>query len=441
MKYAIFTVAALGVPPLALLLYINDRWMRHVLWGMAAAMFAWQGTAINFLSHEDYRGSARGMEVSLVYLFAFVLLLVAALRRRMDRFLPDGGFRAYAVYFLLCLPSLATAASGVLAWCELWKMLMIYAFALSLFCFLRMTGDVRSVMAMFALIVIGNFLVVVKMRYSGVYQPRGIFPHRNCMAMAMNLFGPVFFASYLTHGLRTWTDRLFCLAGACAAVASVWSYSRGAIAVMPIGYGLAAAACFMEGRGFFRKAVRMLPVLLALLMGLASMLPRVIDRFKNAEQSSGNTRVELARCAWEMIKEEPWRGVGINNWGIKINKPYPYAERAGRDFPEHMGSDGVVETVYLLVGAECGIPALVAMLVWFAWYWLVCVRLFRKLRGTMWYFIPAGAFGGLAANYLQSALEWVLRQQMNLVCLTGVFAVLSYLWMSSRRIAFEERSA
>ena len=76
MKYAIFTVAALGVPPLALLLYINDRWMRNVLWGMAAAMFAWQGTAINFLSHEDYRGSARGMEVSLVYLLAFALLIV-----------------------------------------------------------------------------------------------------------------------------------------------------------------------------------------------------------------------------------------------------------------------------------------------------------------------------------------------------------------------------
>ncbi len=25
-----------------------------------------------------------------------------------------------------------------------------------------------------------------------------------------------------------------------------------------------------------------------------------------------------------MMADEPWRGVGINNWGIKINPPYDY---------------------------------------------------------------------------------------------------------------------
>ena len=53
-----------------------------------------------------------------------------------------------------------------------------------------------------------------------------------------------------------------------------------------------------------------------------------------------------------MILDEPWRGVGINNWGIKINPPYEYAERAGRN--RNRGDDfkdGIVETVYLLVGA------------------------------------------------------------------------------------------
>ena len=75
MKYYVFSFALLGVIPLALLLFLNSRWMRFALWGMALAMFAWQGTAINFLSHEEYRGSARGMEVSLLYLLSFALLL------------------------------------------------------------------------------------------------------------------------------------------------------------------------------------------------------------------------------------------------------------------------------------------------------------------------------------------------------------------------------
>ena len=82
----------------------------------------------------------------------------------------------------------------------------------------------------------------------------------------------------------------------------------------------------------------------------------------------------------------------------------------------------------LLVGAECGIPALVAMLAWFAWHWFLCIGLMKRLRGTEWYFVPAGLFGALAANYMQSVLEWVLRQQLNLVCLMFVFALLSHLW-------------
>ena len=165
------------------------------------------------------------------------------------------------------------------------------------------------------------------------------------------------------------------------------------------------------------------------------MIPRIVERFAEAPEASGETRVELAKCAAEMIMDEPLRGVGINNWGIKINPPYDYAERAGRqtnrgeDF-----KDGIVETVYLLVCAECGIPALAAMLLWFAWYWVLCIRLVARLRGTEWLFIPAGLLGGLVADYMQSTLEWVLRQQLNMICLMFVFAILSYLNANSRQL-------
>ena len=441
MKYVIFTIAALGVPPLSFLLFLNSRWMRYVLWGMAAAMFAWQGTAINFLSHETYRGSARGMEVSLLYLLAAAILLALFLRRKVHSALPDIGFKIYLVYFLLGLPIFSAAASMELAWCEMWKMIMLYTVCLTLFWYLRATGDVQSVLVLFAMVVIGNFIVVAKDHYAGVYQPHGIFPHRNCMAMAMNLLGPFFFASYLTNGTRKWTGIVFALTGACAGIAALWSYSRGAIAVVPVGYGLTALACFRERRHTHAKVIRLLPLVLAVAIGSAFMLPRLVDRFENATPASANTRVELALCAAEMIKDEPLRGVGINNWGIKINAPYPYAERAGRLIPEGMGPDGVVETVYLLVCAECGIPALIAMLAWFGWYWLLAVRLLRRLRGTKWYFIAAGAVGGLTANYLQSTLEWVLRQQMNLVCLMGVFALLSYLGSEWRSLVAAEKKA
>ena len=190
-----------------------------------------------------------------------------------------------------------------------------------------------------------------------------------------------------------------------------------------------------------RLFIRIIPICLAGMLGLGIMLPRIIERFVNAPESSGDTRVELALCAEEMIRDEPWRGVGINNWGIKINPPYEYAERAGR-FPNRGEDfkDGIVETVYLLVGAECGIPALVAMLAWFVRYLVLCVVLAKKLSGTYYAAIPAGLAGGLVACYLQSCLEWVLRQQMNLILLMVFFALLDHLAANVSRLKNESKT-
>ena len=64
----------------------------------------------------------------------------------------------------------------------------------------------------------------------------------------------------------------------------------------------------------------------------------------------------------------------------------------------------------------------------------------RKLKGTHWYFIPAGLFGGLTAVYAQSAFEWVLRQQLNLICIMFMYAMLSYLNTAWRKLRESEMS-
>ena len=89
MKYVVFTFAALGVPPLALLLWCNLRWARYVVWGMLATLCVFQSTAINFFSHEEYTGSARGMEVGLIHLLAVAILIALTLKRKVQGWLPD----------------------------------------------------------------------------------------------------------------------------------------------------------------------------------------------------------------------------------------------------------------------------------------------------------------------------------------------------------------
>lgn len=427
MKYAVFFVALLGTPALAFLLAMNRRWLRWVFWAMAGALCAYIPTSINFFSHEHYRGTSRGMEVSVLHLLAAGVLGALALRGKRLRWFPDGGSRIYLAYFLLCLPSLGTAANLLYSWFEVWKMLMLPLLFAAVYNYLKETDDLKTVTGALAGFTAVNALVAVKQHFGGVYQSFGVFPHQNSMAMGMLLLGSLFFAGYLSGGLKGWTGKLRAAAFAGAGLATMLTYSRGAMAMVPVGYGLAGALCLLGGRtrGW---ALRLAPVLLMGLAVLYEMLPQIIERFETAPEASGETRVELALCAREMIKDKPLRGVGINNWGVKINEPYDYAARAGRETNrDEEFRDGIVETVYLLVGAECGLPALAAMLAWFGWYGVACLRLARRLRRTPDYWVPAGLAGGLLAIYAQSALEWVLRQQINQILLVFCFAVLAYL--------------
>ena len=296
MKYAVFAIAALGVPPLAFLLYLNRRWMRYVVWGMVAALCLYQGTAINFHSFEEYRGSSRGMEVSVIYLFAAALLLVAALRRSLPRFVPSVGAGIYLLYFLLCLPSWGAAEDTLFCWMETWKMAMMYLTYLAVLAYLETTDDLKSVLRAFAFFAIWNFLLVVKAHVSGVYQPHGVFPHQNSMVMAMHLFGSLFFAFYMAKGWRG--GKVETLAFIAAAAAAVRSYSRGAIALMPLSYAIILVLLWWKGtpRGSTMRLVnRFLPIALAGAVGLAAMLPRIIERFQTAPESS-KTTIILPSC-------------------------------------------------------------------------------------------------------------------------------------------------
>lgn len=440
MKYFVFALAALGVPPLGFLLYINKRWQKYAFWAMIGAMIFYNATSINFLSEEKYPGTSRGMEVSVIHLFAFAILISLKLQGKLKRFIPETGFGIYITYFLLCLPSLSTAIDYKVAWFELWKMILLYFFYLVVYSYLRATDDVKSVLKGFVLYAVMNLAMVFKDRFAGVYQAHGAFPHQNSMAMAMLLLGTLFFAAYLTLGVRNKFGRLAAIAWACAAIATLRSYSRGAIALMPVAYGITTLACFTR-RSMNRIISRIIPVAIMGIIGLLLLLPKIIERFQEAPEASGNTRIELAYCAKEMVADEPWRGVGINNWSMKMRPPYTYQEAASAIVGRELNYVGIVETVYLLVVAECGIPALLAMLAWFAWHWFSCLRLVKRLRGTEWSFVPAGLLGGLAAIYMQSCLEWVLRQQINLFLLTFMFAIIAYFNTSWKTIRDKERTA
>ena len=426
MKYLIFLIAFMGVLPLGYILTLNRKFMRCAFLAVLLPVMMFNQVSINFFSHETYRGTSRGMEVSLIYLIAAAILIGMWILHHNKPLLPDGGSKIYWIYFLLCIPSLIEADNTLFSWFELWKMVMMYIVFLCTYYYLYYTRDFNTVMLGFGIVATVTFLSVVMQHVRGIHQANGFFPHQNSMGMFMNLIAPVFFAYYFNRN-KGWKRFLFAGFFLMASAACMRTYSRGAMVCLPFGCAITTLLS-LRYQFHMRKIQILLPIFLLCFFGALLLLPNIIKRFENAPKESLMTRQYLAASAWNMMKDKPLTGVGLNNWGIKINPPYPYCEyryankRIAKDFKE-----GIVETSYLLVGAECGFLALGAFLAWLGYYYIAACKLVKQLRRSELFFIPAGVVGGLTAIYAQSTLEWVMKQQVNFIQMMILFAALSLL--------------
>ena len=113
MKYLIFLITMLGVLPLGYILTLNRKYMRYAVYAVILPVMMFNQVSINFFSHETYRGTSRGMEVSLVYLLAAAMLIAMMILHRSRPLFPDTGSKIYLVYFLLSIPSLLNAENAL----------------------------------------------------------------------------------------------------------------------------------------------------------------------------------------------------------------------------------------------------------------------------------------------------------------------------------------
>ena len=437
MKYLIFLIAFAGVLPLGYILTLNRKYMRCAFLAVLLPVMIFNQVSINFFSHETYRGTSRGMEVSLVYLIALAMLVGMWILYRKKSLLPDAGSKIYWIYFLLCLPSLINADNMLYSWFELWKMIMMYVVFLCTYYYLYYTRDFNTVIIGFGIVATVTFLVVVYQHFKGIHQANGVFPHQNSMGMYMCLIAPIFFAYYFNRN-KGWKRFLFAGFFLMASAACMRTYSRGAMVCLPAGCAVTTLLS-LRYQFHMRKIQILMPILLICFFGFLLLLPNIIKRFTYAPRESLMTRQYLGASAWNMMQDKPFAGVGLNNWGIKINPPYPYCEyryenkRIAKDFKE-----GIVETSYLLVGSECGFFALAAFLAWLGYYYVAAFKLVKRLRRTELFYIPVGIVGGLTAVYLQSTLEWVMKQQVNFIQMMILFAALSILFKYCKKFAAGE---
>jgi O-antigen ligase len=143
---------------------------------------------------------------------------------------------------------------------------------------------------------------------------------------------------------------------------------------------VAAVVAIVAAFAFFRGRRPQVVILVALLIGLAagwfSVYPSALERFTTFDEG-GTGRTELWGVAWEMARDHPIGGVGLNNFVLESKD---YVRRpGGLEFVELIAErPRVAHNVYLQLLAETGVVGLALFLALL----FLCVRAAWLAAGT-----------------------------------------------------------
>ena len=150
----------------------------------------------------------------------------------------------------------------------------------------------------------------------------------------------------------------------------------------------------------------------------------IMERIRTAPEESVSVRLVLAEAAQNMANDKIF-GIGLNNFALKINPPYTYGNHIQRLNEDDKG--GLVETIYLMIAAETGWLNLAVFIFMLLFFYVKNVKNYFKLKHGKWRkyrYICIALIGALLSIYLQSSLEWVLKQTNNFYQLMFIFAVI-----------------
>jgi hypothetical protein len=424
LKYIVFFGVIIVGVPVGFAFAKENKYVERVILFLAI-FFTCQTQSINFISREFYKGTSKGFEITLVDVVVIILFLLIIHRKDINKiYLFPPGTILYFLYFSISCISILNAAEPLYSFFEVQKLARVYIYYWVLYNYIRDEKQLKSIVFDMSLVMAFIFWEVFKEKYiNHGHQCSGPFSHQNAMCMYSEFFGCVIFAAVLNQKSKkgSFLKTLFLLVTfGMSAICVLFSLSRGGL----VAFGLALGIIFFVSYTTRLTVKKMTITLLFLIIGSLVMLKAwstIHKRFTKAPKNSANTRVLLAIAAQKMA-DDKFFGIGLNNFGIKILPPYPYGDHIEKTASNSDGA--VVETTYLLIASETGwvnLGVYLAFLMLF--YWKNLLNSFRYRKSEL-NFLPFAFLGGLTAVYLQSTLEWVLRQTNNSYQLMIIFAII-----------------
>ena len=426
-KIVAFLFLFLYVLPVLTMLCSMFPFFRHVCF---AGMFYFTTNeySLNFVPMPSWRGTARGYAFTAGSLFAVPLLLSMFFSAQYKiRMFPPGSF-FYFLYYLSVLISGVNAIHKHQWGFEVYKMFWMYITFLAAFNYLNNSKDLVFFIYLVCSILIILFLVGFYQKYRlGVFQIYSTFPHQNSLSLYLELFGLLSLGVLMNEQMSKLLFFLCLFAFGGSVLLIVFTYSRGGLVIYFGGIAIVCALSILFNGFSVRRLNLLLIGLIVVLCIVGYALPRIIQRFTKAPTASKNTRIVLALASKRMA-DDFRLGVGANNYSEYSGMAYNYVQDYYHDY-DSVRYGGLVETIYLLVAAECGWYGMGCLILWFLYYYLSSIVSMFVLRNKPCSGIIIGVFGGLTCNYWHSTLEWSLKQfnnfagQMILYALIGVIAV------------------
>ena len=427
LKIVAFLFIFLYVVPLMTVLCCMFPVFRHICFA-GMLYFTSNEYSLNFVPMPSWRGTARGYAFTPVSLFAIPLLLSMFfnIKDKISLFPPGSFF--YFLYYLAVLLSGINAIHMHQWGFEVYKMFWMYITFLATFNYLNNSKNLTYFIYLVCSILIILFVYGVYQKYRlGIFQIRSTFPHQNSLSLYLELFGLLSLGVLMNEHISRFLF-YFCMFAFCGSVLLIiFTYSRGGLVIYFGGIALVCALSILFNGFSTRRLTLMLIGLLVMLSITGYALPRIIQRFTKAPEASKNTRIVLALASKRMANDFRL-GFGANNYSEYSGMAYDYVQDYYHDYDDKRYG-GLVETIYLLVAAECGWWGLGTLILWFFYYYLSDIISIFVLRKKPCSGIVIGLFSGLTCNYWHSTLEWSLKQynnfaeQMIVYALIGVIAV------------------
>jgi len=420
-KYIIFFIVIFLGIPIGYIMAKKYPSVEKILWFLLL-FFTARTEDINFISMEVYRGTSKGFEIGLVDITAAIMFLVIFNRR--DKYpleLPMGSF-LYFIYFIFNCISIINSDVYIYSFFELWKMVRMYFYFFVIYNLIRSFKDIEQFLKYMIIIVFFITLIVLKQKYlDGLFQTMGPFPHQNSLVMYLIVYGSLFL-SYLLNVKKSniflWTIAF----GACA-IDILSTLSRGGMALFSLSIFVIFLLSYAHKFSFRKVGVAGLFLILGTGV-LYKASDTIMERIRTAPEESVSVRLVLAEAAQNMANDKIF-GIGLNNFALKINPPYTYGNHIQRLNEDDKG--GLVETIYLMIAAETGWLNLAVFIFMLLFFYVKNVKNYFKLKHGKWRkyrYICIALIGALLSIYLQSSLEWVLKQTNNFYQLMFIFAVI-----------------